>query len=305
MSNKSSSITGSRKIQKMPVTSKFDGVSRDTRRVPKAAGRAEKLAAKTVGILRRNGGDDRLVHEVADILDSCTKKHPCWSAACPVCRLAISRHLTAEFRRVLRENRGEGGRIVAVTIVMPSGAVPIGDLAQFDTTNFVRRLKSALNEAGVGWMIGCLDISLNMHEDDRYPPHWCVHLHGFTVTDDIAALRRRLAEVFPRTDAIPRPVKVKEWNGSKKAIHYVLKTTFQRRIGVDNAKRYDPKTGKSRTGRATKTDRLRASEKFEMTKKLHAVGPEGRLFLRNAQLRGSGEGPTLSLINSRARPKKS
>jgi hypothetical protein len=304
MASKSRSNSDSKKIQKAPITSKFLGVSRDTRSVPKATRLAKELAVKTVRSLRRRGDHDRHARKLADELDSCTRKCPCWSAACPVCGLAISRHLTAEFARVLRDKRGEG-TIAAVTIVVPSGAVSVGQLARFHTSNFVRRLKNALNEAGVGWMIGALDVSLNMHDTDRYEPHWSVHLHAFTVTDDVAALRRHLTDVFERTDAIPRPVKVTEWDGSKRGIRYTLKTRSQRRIGIDDAKRHDPKTGKSRKGRATKTDRLRASEKSEMTKKLHSMGPEGRLFLRNAQLRGSGNGPTLSLINSAARREKS
>ena len=139
--------------------------------------------------------------------------------------------------------------------------MPIGELGQFSPTNFFRRLKYTLDKADGDWVIGALDYSVNFHEGDRYEPHWAVHLHGFTVTDDQEALRRQLVEAVKKSDAIPRPVRVKPWDGDKRAIRYVLKTNFQRRKGIDDAERFDTKTGKSRTCRATKTQRLLAAQK--------------------------------------------
>ena len=68
-----------------------------------------------------------------------------------------------------------------------------------------------------------MDWSFNHHAQDRYEPHWLEHFYGFTATDDLEGLKRNLRTQFPATDAIPRPVTVNPWNGSKRALRYMLK----------------------------------------------------------------------------------
>jgi hypothetical protein len=123
-------------------------------------------------------------------------------------------------------------------------------------------------------------------------------LHGFTVTDDIEALRDRLLKVIPKTDAVQKPVHIVPWDGNRKAIRYALKTSFHRRKGVDDAKRFNPKTGKIRKSRATHKDRMLASEKVELGLYLHNIGWQRRLFLRHVQLRRSPRGPKIVLIDN-------
>ena len=230
---------------------------------------------KLVRQLRRAGRRNKRARKLADKLDRCSPRRPCWSGACPVCGLAVRRHLTGEIRRFLRDH-DSSGEVMAISIVVPSSVVPIGELNRFSPANFARRIKYALDKAKVAWVVGCIDYSVNFHEADRYEPHWSVHLHGFTVTDDQTALRRRLVEAVKKSDAIPRPVRVTPWDGSKKAIRYTLKTTFQRRKGIDNARRFNATTGRWRTCRATKTQRLLATEKLELALHLDRIGWEGR-----------------------------
>jgi hypothetical protein len=214
-----------------------------------------------------------------------------------MCGQAVRRHLTGKIRKFLRDH-GSNGEMITISVVLPSSVAPIGELDQFSVANFGRRLKYALDAAGVDWVIGALDYSVNFHETDRYEPHWAVHLHGFSLTDDTVALRRRLVEVIKKSDAAPRPVRVEQWDGNKKAIRYALKTTFHRRKGVDHAERFDPKTGKSRTCRATKTQRLLSAEKVELALHLDRIGWGGRLFTRHAQLRRTQSGPVIALMNN-------
>jgi hypothetical protein len=259
--------------------------------------RAEQQQERLVRQLSRAGRKNNRARKLADKLDRCSPRRPCWSGACPVCGLAVRSHLTGKIRAFLRDH-GSDSEVMAISIVVPSSAVPIGDLNEFSPANFARRIKYALGKAKVAWVVGCLDCSVNFHEADRYEPHWAVHLHGFTATDDQQALRRRLVEAIKKSDAIPRPVRVTPWDGSKKAIRYALKTTFQRRKGIDNARRFNAVTGKWRTCRATKTQRLLAAEKLELALHLDSIGWEGRMFMRHAQLRRSKAGPTIALMNS-------
>ena len=263
----------------------------------KATCRAMKLAMKLIRQLRRAGSDDEQARKLANKLDSCSPNDPCWSGACPKCGLAVRRHLSGQIGKFVRDH-SSNGEVMAISIVPPTAAVPIGELKRFSPANFSRRLKYTLDKAKVAWVIGCLDYSVNFHEADRYEPHWCVHLHAFTVTDDPKALRRHLVEAAKKTDAAPRPVWVKPWDGDAKAIRYALKTTFHRREGIDDAKRFDRKTGESRTCRATNTQRLLAAEKLELTLHLDRIGWEGRLFMRHAQLRRTQSGPGIALINN-------
>lgn len=273
------------------------GLSRDSRNQPEATRRAEGQAAKMIRRLRKVTGDDGQAKRLANELDGCSPTDPCWSGACPMCGLAVRRHLTGQIGKFVRDH-SSNGEVITISIIVPSSAVPVGELGKFSPTNFARRLKYALDRADVDWVIGALDYSVNFHEGDRYEPHWAVHLHGFTATDDQQALRRRLIGVIKKSDAVPRPVRVKPWDGDKKAIRYALKTNFQRRKGIDDAERFDPKTGKSRTCRATKTQRLLAAEKVELALHLDRIGWEGRLFMRHAQLRRSQSGPVIALMNN-------
>jgi hypothetical protein len=264
---------------------------------PAATLRAKHHREKLVRQLRRAGRRNNRARELAEKLDRCSPRRPCWSGACPVCSLAVRRHLTGEVRAFLRDH-DSSGEVMAISIVVPSSSVPIGELNGFSPANYARRIKYAFDKAQVAWVFGCIDYCVNFHEADRYEPHWCVHLHGFTATDDQQALRRRLVEAVKRSDAIPRPVRMAPWDGSRKAIRYALKTTFLRRKGIDNARRFNRKTGRWRTCRATKTQRLLATEKLELALHLDRIGWEGRLFMRHAQLRRSQAGPTIALMNN-------
>jgi len=279
--------------------SAFEGLSPRSKRGHRSHRRAEKQKAKLTRQLHKVTGDDGQAGRLAKKLDRCLPTNPCWSGACQTCCGVVSPHLIQIMRRFLNRRKTKG-TIVAISVVVPSSVVEIGALNQFNPVNFARRLKYVFDKAGVTWVIGCFDYSVNFHKNNRYEPHWCAHLHGFTVTDDPQALRCALVKAVKKTDAIPRPVRVKPWDGSKKAIRYALKTRFYRRQGIDDAKRFNVKTGKVRTCRATKKQRLLAAERIELALHLDRIGWEGRLFMRHVQLRRTQTGPTIALINNHA-----
>jgi hypothetical protein len=280
-----------------PQQSVLAGLSRRNQGNPTAHRRATEHKEKLVRQLRRAGRKNKQARRLANKLDRCSRRMPCWSGACPACGLAVRRHLTGEIRRFLRDH-GSNREAMAISIVLPSSAVLIGELGRSTPANFARRLRYSFDRADVGWVVGCIDYSMNFHEADVYEPHWSVHLHGFTVTDNQQALRCRLVSAVKKCDATPRPVRVTPWDGSKKAIRYALKTSFRRRKGIDNARRFNPTNGTWRTCRATKTQRLLAAEKLELALHLDHIGWEGRLFMRHAQLRRSQAGPTIVLMSN-------
>jgi hypothetical protein len=174
--------------------------------------------------------------------------------------------------------------IVCLSIVPPDGIINPGHLSLAQHQRNVRRWKEALARAGVAWFIGGSDWSFNEHEDNRYQPHWAHHFYGFTATTDPDDLKKRLQAQFPKTDVIPRPVKVQEWDGKKKPIHYMLKSEFFRRLGSDDGQRFDKANGKGRSCRATDKQPLRSSQKRELLLHLDQIGFQGRLMLRWVQI---------------------
>jgi hypothetical protein len=188
---------------------------------------------------------------------------------------------------------------VCLSIVPADGIVAPGQLSPAQHQRNVRRWKEALGRAGVAWFIGGSDWSFNEHEDNRYPRHISHHFYGFTATSDPDDLKKRLQAQFPKTDAIPRPVKVQVWDGKKKAIRYMAKSEFYRRIGSDDGQRFNKANGKDRSCRATDKQPLRSSQKRELLLHLDQIGFQGRLMCGGSRFSISGSRARRLLIENR------
>jgi hypothetical protein len=236
-----------------------------------------------VAWLRKKFKDDTSSLALATKLESCKPQARCKSAACPECAYAATRLLTPITKKYL-DDQARASIIVCASIVPADGIVAPGQLSPAQHQRNVRRWKEALGRAGVAWFIGGSDWSFNEHEDNRYPRHICHHFYGFTATTDADDLKKQLQAQFPKTDAIPRPVKVQEWDGKKKAIRYMVKAEFFRRIGSDDGKRFNKANGKKRSCRATDKQPLRSSQRRELLLHLDQIGLQGRLILRWVQI---------------------
>ena len=113
------------------------------------------------------------------------------------------------------------------------------------------------------------------------------------MTDDDEVLKRSLKKQFPSSDLVPRPVKVKVWDGRSRALRYPYKDRYERRISTDKGKRFDKKTGKERRCRATDKQPLLSKQRLELLLHLDGIGTAGRLFLRGVQFQSLTDiGPT-------------
>lgn len=167
---------------------------------------------------------------------------------------------------------------------------------------FVRRNKDKLGRAHDGVFIGGIDWSFNEHKQQKHLPHWCLHVHGITVTNDVKALKKNLKKAFPPSPEIPRPVKVQEWDGEPAALRYAFKPEFERRISTEDGKRFDKKTGENRKCRDTDSQPLKSKDKLELLLHLDSIGIAGRLFLKNVQFMNLNDtGPTFVDRQSKAR----
>ncbi len=244
--------------------------------------------------LRKKGKQEPRAARLAGKLGGCMRRRPCGSLACTVCAEALQHDVAAALGELIGKRRRD--TVVFITVALTGMAVPTGGLAGVNMQALRRRIQYALDKAGVGWAVGALDYSFNEHKTGRYAPCWLVHLHLVTATDNQAALRGLLQSAFPRSDAVPRPAKVLEWDGRDNALLYLLKTEFGRRVGVDDAERFSPKTGAWRRCRATSQQRLRSAERLELLLHLDGIGPEGRVFMRKAQLRRTREGLRIAVM---------
>jgi hypothetical protein len=234
--------------------------------------------------LRKKFKDDKPSITLADKLEGCRPSARCKSPACPECSNAAKQLLTTIIKKYLSDQARAGSKIACVSIVPADGIVAPGQLSLAQHQRNVRRWKEALGRAGVTWFLGGSDWSFNEHEDKRYQPHWSHHFYGFTATTDPDDLKKRLQTQFPKTDVIPRPVKVQEWDGKKRPIRYMMKAKFFRRIGSDEGERFNKANGNNRSCRATDKQPLKSSQKRELLLHLDQIGLQGRLMLRWLQI---------------------
>jgi hypothetical protein len=260
--------------------------------------KGQKLKAKRedlVNWLHKKGKEDHQCLSLADKLEACTKRHRCHSAACSECAHSAQRLIAKVTWRFLKSHSNEG-TTVCVTVAPADGCINPGELEQGIHQRAIRRWKEKLGKAGIGWFIGATDLSFNEHVEERYEPHWSLHFYGITVTRNPEKLKRKLLQQFPKSDPIPRPIKVMEWNGSKKALRYLLKPNFWRRVATDEAKRHNKDTGTTRSCRATEKQRLRSRHKRELLNHLDEIGSQNRLLFRWCQIINVKEkGPTITL----------
>ena len=245
--------------------------------------------------LRKKGTNSPACIVLANKLDSCRPKHRCHSPACFECAHAAQRLLAKVTRRFLTRHAPKG-TTVCVTVVPKDGTKKLRTLEMRDHGNAIRRWKEKLGKARVTWFVGATDWSFNEHAEGRYKPRWSVHFFGVTVTDDPKKLRAALKKQFPKTKSIPRPIKVVEWDGHRKALRYVLKPNFWRRVATDQAERYNKRNETTRLCRATDKQRLRSKGKRELLVHLDEVGLQSRLLFRWCQLINRKEkGPVIEL----------
>jgi hypothetical protein len=260
-----------------------DIIKEDDYRVWTSGVALRKERAELINRLRQKYKDNRACQRLAKKLEACKRGARCKSPACPECS-AAARDLVTEVARKFLKEKAKTATIACVSIVPADGIVAPGQLSLAQHQRNVRRWKDALGRAGVAWFLGGSDWSFNEHDEDRYPRHISHHFYGFTATTDPEDLKKRLQAQFPKTDAIPRPVKVQEWDGKKKPIRYMAKSKFFRRIGSDEGQRFNKTNGKDRSCRATDKQPLRSSQKRELLLHLDQIGLQGRLMLRWVQI---------------------
>jgi hypothetical protein len=219
---------------------------------------------------------------------------------CPECSFAARTFIT-EVAQAFLNDHPDRNNIVCVSVVPADGAILPGQLSVPRHVRSGRRWKDRFGRAEGTWLLGAMDWSFNHHAQDRYEPHWSEHFYGFTATNDLKGLKRNLRAQFPATDAIPRPVKVKPWDGRKRALHYMAKSDFFRRIGTDEGLRSSGEGVERQEYRTTDKQPLRSQEQFELLIHLDQIGMQSRFLMRWLQFVHLKEGWVIADRSPRGR----
>jgi hypothetical protein len=217
-------------------------------------------------LLRKHGGS-----ALGTVIANCAPRARCLSGCCPECGRALQRFFAAGCKKLLLPSH----EYDAVSIVGRTHR-QLGSLDTLSTEKFQSHLSRALRKGHAGIAVGGIDFSFNEYPGtkqlSRWVPQFWLLIHNANRTRWENVLRKQ----YPTRVLVPRPIKIQSWDGNIAAAGYALKTNFIRRRTIQT-ERYA--RGKYRPCQNTTNDRLRAIERVELYRYLHAIGLEARIVL--------------------------
>ncbi len=256
--------------------------------------RARNKRKRYVKRLRRFEVEIPEARPLADHLASCKKRRRCMSGACPECGRAFQRWLVGQLAK-LASDKTSLGQLDAVSIAFPHHRIPQDQLTHLDTTRIKRSLsETTKNVAGLAWLAGGIDLSLNDDTQKDRGIGWQPQFYGFADIADVTMLSKVLRDTYRPSKTAPRPVQIKAWDGSSKASSYAFKPEFVRRIAYEG--QAGPPENRRECWRTRKVS-LRPAEHVQAMLWMHRVGIAGRLFLKG--LRMTRVGDSVGLVKIR------
>lgn len=205
------------------------------------------------------------------LLANCTPRARCLSGCCPECGRALQRFFAAQCEKLLVPSQ----EYDTVSVVGRTHR-RLGRLHTLSPYKFQRYLRRALSKGHAGIAVGGIDFSFNefprIKQVSRWVPQFWLLIHNANRARWENVLRKK----YPARDLVPRPVKIQSWDGNIAAAGYALKTNFIRRRTIQTG-RYARR--KYLVCQNTTNDKLRAAERVELFRYLHAIGLEARLVL--------------------------
>jgi hypothetical protein len=231
---------------------------------------------RRISFLRKHGTKDPELLLISDCLEQCEPRNRCCSGACPECSRLFQRFYVRHSKKPIRDIIArEGNELIGICIIPSSPLVRPGQFRLFSIANFQRRIKAALETAGVKSGIGGVDFSFNEDRENKWQPFICPHIYFITSTNDKEARRRCLKLIFKKSAEILRPIKLPRFKNNARRRSYSLKMIFKRRISY-----YKMRKEKPTKSRNTSTDKLRVDQRIELYKYLHKIGLAARIIFR-------------------------
>jgi hypothetical protein len=123
--------------------------------------------------------------------------------------------------------------VLAVSVVDAAAAVDLGQLRADDIFAVARRrIERAFVVCGVP-AVGGFDVSANNHELGAFPPFWALHAWLLVPGWRMRPAEGNFRRLFPPDDAIPRPIRMKPFDGQRAGRAYAFKADFDRRTSLE------------------------------------------------------------------------
>jgi hypothetical protein len=222
--------------------------------------------------------------KLVKILARCKRRRRCMSGACPECGRAFQRWFVSQVVDLAGE--ADPDDLHSTSIVFLNHRTAEDQLNALDTTGMKRSISETIKDAdGLEWMAGGIDLSLNDDRQKKQGIAWQPQFYGLADITNVQALSNLLRGTYSPTKTAPKPVQIKECDGSTKVISYAFKTDFVRRIA------YRTEVGppdRRRKCWQTRKVSLRASEHVQAMLWMDKIGLAGRLFLRGVRMTRTG-----------------
>ena len=190
---------------------------------------AKKARIRRIKRLRRFASQFSEAAKLAKILARCKRRRRCMSGACPECGRAFQRFFVAEVSKLAKSTSQQ--ELASISIAFPKHRAAEDQLRALSTTKLKRALSETIKDAdGLAWMVGGIDLSLNDDTQKGQGIAWQPQFYGFADVVNLEPLSKVLRDTYSPTKRAPRPVQIKECDGSARAISYGFKTEFVRRI---------------------------------------------------------------------------
>jgi hypothetical protein len=244
---------------------------------------AKKARRSYVKRLRRFARQFPEAKKLAKILARCKRRRRCMSGACPECGRAFQRWFVSKVVELVAAGAED---LNSVSIVFLNHRTAEDQLTGLDTTGIKRSISETIKDAdGLNFIAGGIDLSLNDDRQKKQGIAWQPQFYGLTDVTNLEALSNLLRSTYSPTKTAPRPVQIKQCDGSTKVISYAFKTDFVRRIAFRTE--VGPPDRRRKCWHTRKVS-LRASEHVQAMLWMHKIGLAGRLFLRGLRMTRTG-----------------
>lgn len=195
----------------------------------------EQVEKRKVDLIRVLNAGDKRARAIAQVLAACSTGARCGLAICPYCmrRFRAGFLIPKICARVAEWQEGTGLHGVAISAVPAELKLDSGELLNLDLAKMLDGFRQQLRRAGYGDGIAVVgvDLSFNEHSEGLWTPHWQPHFYVIVLTANSSKqVKADLEKYFASDESVRVPVKVNRLKHPMRAVSYLWKPFFQRRI---------------------------------------------------------------------------
>jgi hypothetical protein len=218
----------------------------------------------------------------------------CETLACPREEARRQRWLTKQAYQVLTSKR-RWKKSVLLSLVSEIGVVDKDMLTLFGLNGgtgtcrtVFQHLTDTLNDNGVEHSIGGLDISyavdgrvIGEHgfRGPNVDDHWLIHVTVMMPLKTFRRIETKLREAYPKTELVPKPISMRQWDGDPRAIAYVFKRLAAKSADIVRSIYLRDKGREESPRQNTRAAKLPSKRRVELLVMLDQLAPDCRYLL--------------------------